>query len=282
MTDWPGDERLAMLQRSYGRVAEHGLPSYLNVVLSRVLTTPDLVGRENYVRTLEALVGVGAADSAEVAADLAVQCGRRVFGSDLETWLVYLLRLCRRVAPAPRARQDDRSKPRREHKRKSQHHGETRGEPDQDAFLVALLKRVAEEVASSDPAESYRVAATMGWCSAWERGVADTTAQIMRNELNAATGATFHHKGGNTAFVESYLGLVDDLVRGRIPDTDPDLQREWAFFLIRNSAVTLGKAEVEVDERFHGHLTILARDRDLTRRLRKWAEPLYRANGIRT
>ena len=179
LMDWPGDERLVLLKPSYGRVAEHGLPNYLTVVLSRVLTTPGLVGEENYVRTLEALVGVGAADAADVAADLAVRCGRRIFGNELETWLVFLLRLCRRVAPAPRSPKDERSQTRWERQPKSRQHATTRpkSEPETDAFLAALLKRTAEEIASTDPAESYRVAATVGWCSAWDRGVADATAR---------------------------------------------------------------------------------------------------------
>jgi hypothetical protein len=281
LPDWAGDRRLMMVQRRFGRVAECGLQSYLHLVLLRVLTTPVLVSEENYVRTLESLVGLDASETAEFAADLSVQCGRRIFDGDLGTWLVYLLRLCRRVAPAPSREHVGRSKSRGDSKRKVQKRAAGQLDLDLDPFLHALYKRVAAEVVASDPSGSYRIAVSTGWCSAWDRGVANTTAKTMRNELNTAMGATFHRQGGDTTFVDSYIGLVADLVRGHIPDAALDDQREWAFFLIRNSAVTHGKAEVEVDERFHALLRILAGDRELTRRLRKWAEPLYRANGIR-
>ncbi len=283
LEDWAGDKRLLMVQRSYGRIAEYGLPSYLHLVLSRVLTAPNLVSDENYVHTLEALIGVPAPDSAEVAADLAVECGRRVFGDDLQTWLAYLMRLCKRVDPAARSKERGRSTPKREPRNSARQKSTGQADPGADAFVLALIKAVAAELVSTEPFESYRIAVAAGWCAAAERGVATATAQTMRNELNAALGASFHRQGADPEFADGYLRLVTELVHGQLIDTDPGgLQREWAFFLIRNSAVTLGKAEVEVDERFHPLLRTLASDRELTQRLRKWADPLYRANGIRS
>lgn len=141
------------------------------------------------------------------------------------------------------------------------------GSPTQDKYVKADKRRelfyewvlyyACEHIVAEYGVESYYLFASRGWYHNLRGTVGENLGLLLREEANLAMG-NWYFRLANNYGRDLYLKLVKRLAASKDPR-----EREVAFYLIRHSRPTYGRAEVQVDQLFLPTLEKLYMDPDL-------------------
>jgi hypothetical protein len=280
---WGADLRIEALKPQARAIVECGLEAYLNLTLTILLEAQHLVTEANYLRVCRALDGFATPEMRELAADLMVRAGARIYADDETVWLRTVMKYCKKHGPRPSA-----SKPSGRSREGTGRRGGPRRELHQppqppfsaaESFAASLSTAVSRYVAETRGADGVRVLAGLGWWTASDEHVHPSLADHMRQKLTTEYGSTLHPRGVETAKVDEYAAVVRDLLSGHLLRGHREAGR-IAYYLLKHSVPTYGREDVVIHERLRPVLRGLPRNQRLMSSLGTEVRTLLRANGI--
>lgn len=273
---WKADGRLVLFRDNRRAIVSYGLHTYATYLTEKILQTGGRVQRDNFVNTCMALMGCDETDTAELAARLVVNNGKRVFQSSQQQ-AKYLMKFLRRISKSvgdPQDRQSGRaSRPPVRNKVV-----DSAGWISDRTFPRRLIDAFLAEVLSGrTAADEVRMLATAGFWSGESQGIDEDIEFYMGQQLNLAYGRTAHR-----GLDDSYIEIVHDLMSGAVLEHSSSEKRHTiAMYLIKHSVPTYGRWEVRVPEKLHPALRVLCGDPSLLpRQERERLSLLCRANNM--
>lgn len=284
--DWRADDRLAALRPHVAEILRNGLEAYLHMTLTTLLESADLVTEANYLRVCLALDGYEGAGVRAVAAELVVNAGRKIFADDETAWVHTILRYCKKQGPGDRNRGQGgtfsgkrRNSPtsRGKHQPPQATHSSTFDV--KSSFAAALTSAVSADVIATSGSDGCRMLARMDWWTAADIRVHRGLADYMRQKLTTEFGSTIHKGSAAQNKVDEYEAVVRDLLSGRLIGRNPEADA-IAYYLLKHSVPTYGRADVKIHEKLRPMLRSIARNPRLGRRLGSELQELLQANGL--
>lgn len=277
LATWKADQRIAAMRPHEKSVCEAGLETYLLFTIRLILESNELVDEANYIRICQALDGYLQPSVRELAANLMVAAGSRIYADDESAWIDALLRYCKKQAKGNRARQPDRRN------RRGKWQGPTSSavpafESDR-SFAVPLTSAIARYVVQARGGDGVRMLAKKGWWTAESKWVNPALAAHMRQTLTVEYGRSVHRLRANDPRFEEYKLIVRDLLNGQLLFGGAEGGR-IAFYLLKHSVPTYGQADVLIRPELLPQLRKIGKDGALMKRIGSGGETLMRANGV--
>lgn len=286
LSAWSADRRINALKPHVDAICGNGLQSYLHLTLTVLLESESLLTEANYLKVCLSLDGFPGEQIRELAADLLVHAGAKIYADDTTVWVHTLLRYCKKQGKQGGRRGESRPDGQRGSARSARRGAPlpTRPEPPtldvEHSFAAALTTAFSRHVVSSMGSGGVRMLARSGWWTAKDNYVHGDLAEHMKRALTTQYGSTVHHRKGRDEQLDEYGAVARDLLNGRLLDHDHEAGR-IAYYLLKHSVPTRGRYDMRIPEQFHPQLLAIVRNPELMRRLGREAVEFMRANGIR-
>ena len=271
--DWKAHDRLTVLRVQRPVITRYGLHTYAGHTTRAVLTSPDLLEQGNYVNTCLALLGCEETGTADIAAQLMVDNGVRLF-PDQEELVRHTIRFFQR-ASKPRT---DPATSRKAKRKAAVVKPPNLTLPDGSTFVQRYADTLLDRlIHGPDAAQTVRVLARFGWWAGAGQQIDPAVAFHLVQQLNLAFGRTAHGRGPD----EAYLGVVDDLLTGTLLPHAHYLDRfRIVMYLVKHSVPTRARWNLTVDPSLHAPLAKLWSDKTFRKRESTRLEQLCKANSI--
>lgn len=281
LTEWSADARIQALKPHADSIRRSGLEPYLHLALTSILESEQLVNEANYLKVCHSLDDFPGEQIRELAANLLVQAGARIYADDDTAWIHTILRYCKKQPPGGTEK----------HGRGRARHSTNRGArrvPRQaeaapfdakHSFAAALTTAVSKHFVVTRGTDGLRLLAKVGWWTAADNYVHPALADHMRQKLTTEYGSTVHNHRGRSDRLDEYELVIRDLLNGSLLGGHREAGR-IAYYLLKHSVPTYGRADVEIPAQLRPLLRTIQRDSRLTGRLAPEVHTLLRANGL--
>ncbi len=290
LADWTADRRIATLKPHVDKIQSEGLETYLHLMLTTLLESDQLVTEANYLEVCQSLDGYHGEQIRELAAELLVRAGRRIYADDEAAWIRTILRYCKKQPPRDAAPNQGPV----QHRRGPSPQGTDRRHTSapkpaaafdvKSSFAAALTSAVTRSIIAKTGSDGCRMLARMGWWTAIDSHVHAGLADHMRQKLTTEFGTTIHYRGVAQRQMNEYEAVVREVLNGQLLENHPE-GGIIAYYLLKHSVPTYGETDVKIPEQLRPLLGSIARDPKLMHRLVKRVgnEEVYRllqANGV--
>ncbi|MEH6623093.1 MAG: hypothetical protein V7738_09945 [Dietzia maris] len=277
LAGWKADQRIAAMRPHEKSVCEAGLETYLLLTIRLILESDELVDEANYLKICQALDGYVQPSVRELAANLMVAAGSRIYADDESVWIETLLKYCKKQSKGKQARQPDRR--RRREKWQGPTVSTVPAFQSDRSFAVPLTSAIARYVVQARGGDGVRMLAKKGWWTAESKWVDSALAAQMRQTLTVEYGRSVHRLRADDRRFEEYKLIVQDLLNGQLLLGDAEGGR-IAFYLLKHSVPTYKQVDVLIRPELLSQLRSVGKDSALMKRLGADAQILMRANGV--